>query len=216
MKTNEKIAVIGGTGKSGSYLVRQLQKQKYHFRLLVRNPERFVPELESTSVVVGDVSDVNTVRTLLRGCTTVLSCLGSGIPASKPTIFSTATATVLRCMSELDIQRYIVLTGLNVDTPKDKKGVATKFSTDWMYENYPISTKDRQREYELLVNSTIDWTLLRLPLITLTDKTTTTESSLIDCGFPEISAASLVRFMLEQLKSDLYIKQAPFVFDKPI
>ncbi|WP_211316324.1 NmrA family NAD(P)-binding protein [Niabella yanshanensis] len=37
-----KIAVIGGTGKSGQYLTRELIRQEIPFRILLRNPQRLI------------------------------------------------------------------------------------------------------------------------------------------------------------------------------
>ena len=39
MKQNQKIAVIGGGGRTGSYLVNQLLNQGYQLKLLLRSPE---------------------------------------------------------------------------------------------------------------------------------------------------------------------------------
>ena len=40
-----------------------------------------------------------------------------------------------------------------------------------MYTNDPNSTANKQKEYDLLLASNIDWTLVKLPLIKQTDET---------------------------------------------
>jgi len=60
--------------------------------------------------------------------------------------------------------------GININTPFDKKSPKTQFATDWMYTNNPNSTANKQKEYDLLLASNIDWTLVRLPLIEQTDE----------------------------------------------
>ena len=73
-------------------------------------------------------------------------------------------------MQEHNVRRYVVITGvLNVDTPEDKKSSGVKAATDWMYAHYPESTADKQKEYDLLRASSVDWTMIRLPLIEETD-----------------------------------------------
>ncbi|MFM7851950.1 MAG: hypothetical protein ACKO96_08535, partial [Flammeovirgaceae bacterium] len=62
-------------------------------------------------------------------------------------------------MNELNIERYILITGLNVDSPSDKKGAKTKMATDWMKTNYAETTNDKQLEFEMLSKSNINWTL---------------------------------------------------------
>lgn len=211
MKNTSKIAVIGGTGKSGKYLVKQLLKNGYHFKLLVRNLDTFKIESTYIEIVHGDVSDYDIVSNLIVGCDTVISTLGTGIPYSPPNIFSTASKNVIRAMNENGIKRYIVVTGLNVDTPIDEKSPKVKFGTDWMYKNYPKSTADRQLEFELLSESEINWTLVRLPLIALTDERKEVVASLEDCLGGSISATDLANFLIEQLDDTTFIRKAPFI-----
>jgi NAD(P)H-binding len=93
----------------------------------------------------------------------VISTLGQSKGESP--IFSAATANVLRAMGEYGVKRYILTTGLNVDTPWDKKGARTSAATEWMKANYAATTTDKQLEYSLLAESDVEWTLVRLPLI---------------------------------------------------
>lgn len=41
MNKKIKVAVIGGTGKSGKFLVKKLIEQDFHLKVLVRNPDNF-------------------------------------------------------------------------------------------------------------------------------------------------------------------------------
>lgn len=211
MNIHLKVAVIGGTGKSGTYLTQLLQQNSYHIKLLVRNPAKAPENLTNIELVQGDVSDYTTVYNLLSGCHAVISTLGMGIPASVPTIFTQSTANVLQAMEALHINRYIVTTGLNVDTNTDKKGLATQAGTDWMKKTFPASTANKQQEYELLAASKVNFTMARLPLIEQTDESPSVITSLTDCPGNKISATSLGCFLIEQLTSTQFIRQAPFV-----
>ena len=211
MKKIEKVAVIGGTGKSGKYLINRLLAQEIPCKVLVRNPSRFQIESPIIEVVVGSIADYQTTRRLTEGCQAIISALGVGLPPSAPTIFSTATATIVRAMQVWNVRRYIVLTGLQVDTPGDDKGPRTQAATDWMYANYPTSAADRQREYDLLASSDTDWTLVRLPLIEQTEERGTIRVNLQDCPGSKISATDVAYFLTEQLTDTTYYKKAPFV-----
>ena len=204
-----KVAVIGGTGKSGKYLVKQLLLQNFSIKLLHRKPETLHIDNPLIEIVKGDARDYNAIHALLEGCDAVLSCLSQ--PVGERTIFSDATRNILKAMAAYNISRYITTAGLNVDTPFDKKGAQTQFGTKWMYENYPETTTDRQVEYELLAASNINWTMVRLPLIDQTDEINETTVSLEDCPGSNISATNLGLFMIKQLNSALYVKQAPFI-----
>lgn len=211
MKQEIKIAVIGGTGKSGKYLVKTLLNEGIPFKLLLRNPANFQINSPLIEIIKGNVADYETVSKLVQGCQAVLSTLGLGIPASERTLFSKAATNVIQAMQEWNVRRYIVTTGLNVDTPLDKKSKKTTFATDWMYENFPISTANRQLEYEILEASSIDWTLVRLPLIEQTDERASISTSLEDCPGDKISATDLAHFIIEQLQDDTFAKKSPFI-----
>ena len=211
MQQYTKIAVIGGTGKAGKYLVNQLIQQGFHLKLLLRNPEKFSIKNPLIEVIKGDVKDYDTVLSLVADCQAVISALGLGQPASETSIFSQATSNILQAMQVSDIQRYIVVTGINVDTPFDKKSPKTQFATDWMYTNYPNSTADKQKEYDILSASNIDWTLVRLPLIEQTDEICDVQISLEDCVGDKISATNLANFLIVQLTDNQYVKQSSFL-----
>jgi len=209
MKHISKIAVIGGTGKSGKYLVKLLLSQGFQLKLLLRHPDNFQIKSPLIEVVRGDARAYESVHQVAEGCHAILSMLGQ--PKGESPIFSEATKNVIRAMKHYNIERYIVTTGLNVDTPFDKKGVKTKMATDWMYENYPKTTHDRQLEFEVLSASDINWTLVRLPMIEQTDLRSKMMVSLEDCPGEKISATDLAHFVVEQLSSDAYSRKAPFI-----
>jgi putative NADH-flavin reductase len=211
VKQNIKIAVVGGTGKSGKYLVKQLIGQGFQIKILLRNPDNFQIKSSLVETVVGDVGHYDSVYALLKDCQAVISTLGMGIPASEPTIFYQSSANIIQAMKELKIKRYIVTTGLNVDTPFDKKSPKVIFATDWMKKNFPISTANKQSEYELLSGSMIDWTLVRLPLIDQTDERFETNVSLEDCPGDKISATDLAYFLIAQLFDDTFVRKSPFI-----
>ncbi|MGE8511533.1 MAG: NAD(P)-dependent oxidoreductase [Chryseobacterium culicis] len=210
MKTY-KIAVIGGTGKSGKYLVQNLLEKGYSLKLLVRNPENVTFQNPLIEVVKGDARDETSVHRLLEGTDLVISTLGQ--PKGEKSIFSDAAKNIIRAMNHFGMKRYIVTTGLSVNTLSDHKNESVKMATEWMYQNYPETTEDKQKEYESLVESTLDWTLVRLPLIHLTEERFTTETSLTDCKGESISAADLAEFLVSQIDAAEYIQKSPFLYN---
>lgn len=208
MQQITNVAVIGGTGKAGTYLVQQLINQGFHLKLLHR-PSAQVIQHPLIIPVVGDARYYSAIRSLVEGCQAIVSTLGQ--PRGEAPIFSEATRHVLRAMEEYQVHRYILITGLNVDAPTDRKSAFTQSATDWMKAHYPDTTADKQEEYELLSASQTRWTLVRLPRIELTDERGELSVSLEDCPGEKVSATSLAHFLVEQLTNDQYVKQAPFV-----
>lgn len=200
MQPHTKVAVIGGTGKAGKYLVKQLIAHHIFIKLLQHQSVTTHIDNSLVEIMEGDARDYDALLNLLVGCDAVISTVGQ--PAGEPPVFSDISTKILKAMNVLGIKRYISVTGLNVDTRFDVKGPKTKFSTEWMYQNYPKTTADKQVEYEVLAASNLDWTLIRLPMIQQTDDIPEVITSLQDCPGDYISASSLGKWIIEQLSSD--------------
>lgn len=211
MPSNAMIAVIGGNGKSGKFVVLELINRNIPFRLLLRNATSY--NLPSYHSVQGDVRDPEAVRRVCQDCTAIISTLGQS--KGEPPVFSQATRNILAAMHNLRIKRYILTTGLNVDTPFDKKGPITQAGTDWMKKNYPETTADKQLEYEILRASNVDWTLVRLPFIGLTEDSSDIAVSLEDCPGKGIHGPDLAQFLIRQIDNRQYLGQAPFLANLP-
>jgi len=205
------IAVIGGTGKSGRYLVQKLLENNYSIKLLLRSPENSELQNPLIEIIKGDARDYHSITKLLEGCNVVVSTLGQ--PKGEKSIFSDVTNNIIKAMEYYQIKRYVVTTGLSVNTSLDHKNEKIKMATDWMYQNYPETTTDKQREYEILAKSNLDWTLVRLPLINLTDESFKTETSLQDCKGENISATDLGKFLVSQIDDETFIKKSPFLYN---
>jgi putative NADH-flavin reductase len=210
MHTNT-IAVIGGTGKSGTYLVQSLLNNYYTIKLLLRNPENFTIKNPLIEIVKGDARDYNAINNLIKDCNIVISTIGQ--PVGEEAIFSDSTKNIIQSMNFYGIKRYIVTTGLNVNTPFDNKNKKVKMATEWMYQHYPKTTEDKQHEYEILLKSNLDWTLVRLPMIIQTSESFPTETSLKDCKGENISATDLAKFLVSQIEDETYLKQSPFLYN---
>jgi putative NADH-flavin reductase len=209
MNTIHKIAVIGGSGKAGQYLINELINRGFEISALLRNPEKLVIENPLLTKIKGDVRNYSDVLNLLGGCDALVSALGQ--PKKEPPVFSEATRNILKAMSERTINRYIAITGLTIDTPADRKSGKTKMLSWLMRTSFPAIINDKQLEYSLLTQSDLDWTLCRLPMIELTGPAGDVKVSLFDCPGKKISAADLALFVVDQLISTEYLKQAPFL-----
>ncbi|TCN61364.1 NADH-flavin reductase [Flavobacterium circumlabens] len=206
---NIKIAVLGGGGRTGKYLVNQLLKQGFSIKLLLRTPEDFTIQNSQIEIIKGDAVDENTIRLLLAGCLAVISTIGQR--HGEPMVASRATSNILKVMKEYNIKRYILLAGLNIDTPFDKKGEKTTLATNWMKTNYPEIQKDRQSAYDLLTHSAVDWTLVRVPFIEFRDLSSNLSISLEDCMGDKISALDIADFMIKEMLESEFSRKSPFV-----
>ncbi|MNK79444.1 hypothetical protein D3C87_991110 [compost metagenome] len=209
MKNISKVAVLGGGGRTGKYLVNQLLENGFSVKLLLRNPDDFTIQNSKIEIIKGDAIDEESINVLLKDCQAVLSTIGQR--PGEPMVASEATKNILKAMNEYDIQRYVLLAGLNIDTPFDKKSPKTIMASDWMKTNFSEIQKDRQLTYDLLAESKIDWTQVRVPLIIFSDETAQISVNLEDCLGEKISAFDISKFIVKEMVESLYIRQSPFI-----
>lgn len=207
--TKKVIAVIGGTGKSGRYVVQQLIDDGFGVRMLVRNPAKPGLLTALVDVVKGDVRDYDSVVQATQGCAAIISTLGQA-PGDTPA-FSVAASHILQAMAHHGIQRYVAVTGLSIDVPTDSKGERTQQLSAYMRQTYPATIADKQLEYAILAASHVDWTLVRLPLIEQTDVRGEVIVSEVDCPGEKIRAGDLAQFLIGQISDRRYVGRAPFV-----
>lgn len=207
------IAVIGGGGRTGQYVVSQLLEKGFQLKLLLRNPQDFHIESSSIEIIKGDVLDPAAVSSLIEGCDAVISTVGQR--KDEPLVSSQATLNILSAirMSEQSGRqiRYILVAGLNVDTPFDKKGEETQMATEWMKINFPAIHDDRQKTYKILSESNLNWILVRVPFIEFTGERAAVRADLKDSPGKKISAADIAGFLIGQLSDDAYLRKAPFI-----
>ncbi|NLE00562.1 MAG: NAD(P)H-binding protein [Fibrobacter sp.] len=211
MNQDIKVAVIGGTGKAGRYLVKRLVSQGFRIKALTRNPGK-LEETDLVEKVNGDVTDYESVYNLVNGCEVVISTLGQ--TKGEDPVFSIAAQNIVRAMETLQIKRYIILTGLTLETPFDDKGFQTKMKSLVMKLLFRKIIADKQNEYKILQHSKLDWTIVRVPFVEMTDSQGDVEVSLSDCKGSGMSSADLADFLIGQIKSESYIRKAPFIWNK--
>ena len=204
-----KIAIVGGTGKAGKYLVRQLVNQGFNIKVLLRNPNKMELSSHLIEKVTGNAANYEDVYSLVQGCDAIISTLGQS--KGENPVHSLSTSNVIEAMNCLNISRCIVITGLTIDTPFDKKSFKTKLMSKIMKLSFPKIIADKQKEYSLLSESNLDWTIVRLPLIVQTELKGTIKSSLYDCPGKKISSTDLARFLINQLCDETFLRKTPFI-----
>lgn len=95
-----KVAVLGGSGKGGSEIVKELAARGHTVTGISRHPEN-VPGGPGITTVQGDAADAATLAELVKGHDAVISALHFNVPA----------ATLLGAVKQAGVPRLLVMGG---------------------------------------------------------------------------------------------------------
>ena len=154
-----KIAVFGGTGRTGKHLIEQALAAGHQVTALARTPAK-LPSHERLTIIQGDIQDRAAVEKTVVGAEAVVSVLG---PTSNEPTFEVSKGTqhILGAMQKHGVRRLIISAGAGVadpnDTPKPLNkaiNLLLKLVSRNVYE-------DMQRVVEIVRASDCDWSIVR-------------------------------------------------------
>jgi nucleoside-diphosphate-sugar epimerase len=206
-----KVALLGGSGTVGRFLIQRVSEAGYEMRVLARNPDKIKPTNMCMEIVQGDARDFESIRSLLQGCDTVLNALGQRQEKSEAPIFSTATGHVLTVMKELGVRRYILVRGFSIDAPGDHKDLRSKLLSRLVRWVIPEMWADWQKELETLLSSNVEWTLVRLPIVVDEPSRGQVRVDLASPPGKKISGYDLANFVVDQITEPTFVRKAPFI-----
>lgn len=218
--TMKTLAIIGGTGKAGQQVIDEALTRGYQLRVLARNPTK-VKESPNITVIAGDARDKNSLTSLLDSADVVVSTLGpAGInqsikkakEAAKDMLCYNSTKTLLPLMAEQGINRMILTGGASLKLPGDKNNAFMRFMlTKFAPKVLGDLVVDRHKEYQLLNNSNIEWTIARCGGIV--DKPSNKPLKTSDKKFQggQISTHHLANFLLDQVEERQFIRKGVFL-----
>lgn len=205
-----RIALLGGTGRTGQLLLKALLDRGHSVRALVRDPTKLGEFAERVEPVLGESTDPEAVDRLLDDCEVVLSALG---PVGRDTVLHTRTAQALiRLMPQHGIPRFVGISGAGVDLPGDRKGARDRIVSTLMQRFGGPIVQDKITEAALWAASDLDWTLVRPPR--LQDGPATgriAHHATVPGRSTSLRRADLATFLADVTEQHLYPRQAPFV-----
>ncbi len=209
MTNNRSVAIIGSTGKAGKHLVSTAIEQGYHVKILLRNPDKNKFSHDNLEIVVGDAQSRESLEKLTENVDIIINSVGQN-PKDAP-FYSSITRDLIDIAEKKNIKRLVCVTGAVVTTPSDKKDFVAKLGVFVMKFIYSKMVADKQKEFSALSNSNLDWTLVRLPMISHDKGTGKIKESLKTTPGVQITNEDIADSIIEMITKDRYIHQAPFI-----
>lgn len=206
---NLSIAIIGGSGRAGRPLIDAALESGLSVRALARRPERFPKNRAGLELVEGDARDPAAIAALLEGCDRVIITLGA--PRGEAPSYESASRNLIAAMRARGIGRCVLLVGLGIDAPGDRKSLGTRAQGALMRLMLRSAMNDKQRGVEAVMASGLEWTIVRSPLIEEGPPLGGTRVGLKDAQGKSIRAADLASFVLDAATEGKFIRASPFV-----
>lgn len=207
------IALLGGTGMVGGFIIQEALDQGYKVRALARSPAKLSHLKDRITIVEGDAREASVIDELLRGSDVVVSALGPVRADGDAALMVSTIATghIIDLSPGHDIQRYILVSGGGVDVPGDDRNF-----TGWLMQKMVSvaladTLNDKQAEYELLAASSLRWTLVRCPRIVAEPFLEPPVASLVTPTAFNLRAGDLAWFIVNEIGSDEFVGAAPFL-----
>jgi len=157
-----KLAIFGGSGRTGRPLVEQALAAGHSVTALVRDPAKLPISNERLTLIQGDALDPQAVERTIAGADAVLSALGQtkGSPKNMQTV---ATQNIVAAMQQHAVRRLVSLTGAGVRAPQDKPKLIDHIIRFALQTLSGDVLRDAEAHADVLRSGGLDWVLVRGP-----------------------------------------------------
>lgn len=204
-----KLTIFGGTGGVGSQLIPLALDAGHDVTAFARNPAN-LPRHDELSVVEGQLDDAAAVARAIGGADAVLSALGarSNTP-DQIEVFGTAMENITAAMKEHGVRRLVAISGAGVLTPDDHVTMGRRFVRFLLKLMAKHVALAKEREYEIVTATDLDWVLVRPPRIVPGPATGTYRVFADRVPSPKISQGDVADLMLKCAAADEWVHRAP-------
>jgi putative NADH-flavin reductase len=201
-----KILVIGAGAGTGREIAEQAVARGHEVTAFVRNPRRY--DRADVRVVVGDARDEKAISVAVAGQDAVFNTIGTQTPWARTGLEPVAGRAINKALREHGVRRLIVATTMGAGD----SGKHADFYYRYIFAPTFLrgAVKDKEQMECELAPTDIDWIVVR-PAVLTNDKLTGRVKVFTRATGAEahrIARADVAAFMLDQLTSDKYLRQA--------
>jgi len=206
-----KLIIFGASGTIGRQLVEQALEQGHQVTAFARRPEKLALSHAHLNCHAGDVLDHDTVMNAVSGHDAVIIALGAG---RKGNVRSAGTGNILAAMRQQGVLRLVCLSTIGAG---DSHNLLNFF---WKRIMFGMLLKEAMADHEAqeaLIRQSgrdVEWVIVRPGGFTDGPATGQYQHGKFSAGKKlelKVSRADIASFMLQQLTSDVYLRQSPVV-----
>ena len=165
-----RILLLGATGRTGKIILDKALGDGDKVTAIARDKSKL--EGTNADIIEGTPYNKATVVAAIKGCEAVVSTLNVSRKTDSPwaklrspkDLISRSVQNAVESMKENNIKRIIVLSTLGAGDSREKMPLL--FNLFISMTNLRYAFKDHTRQEEILAQSGLDWTVIRLPMLT--------------------------------------------------
>ena len=157
--SKQAVAVLGATGATGRHVVRTALRSGHRVVALVRRAGSFDPVVGLCEVVWTDLADEATLTAALHGVDVVISALG-GAERGPTSVCTDAIRTTIPAMTAAGVDRLVAISAHGVLETHDRSLYSMA-----VWSTVAARMRDKEAMEALIVDSSVDWTIVRPPAL---------------------------------------------------
>jgi putative NADH-flavin reductase len=129
-----RVAILGGSGGVGRWLIAIARENGDHVKTLVRDRKKLPKDLGAIGVIEGDALDPAAVETTIAGCDVVFSALGTS-GTGTTSLYSGAAANIIGAMTRNKIRRVLAISSAGAEDDPNMNFLARRIVMPFVLRN---------------------------------------------------------------------------------
>jgi putative NADH-flavin reductase len=203
-----RILVFGASGQTGTEVVKRALQQGHSITAFVRSPSK-LQDASTLRLMRGDVADANAVAAAVAGHDAIVSTLGVSTPTKHDAAVIAGVSNIITAMQAAGVRRLLYLSFIGVRESRNAVGFVLRYIAP-VPLRHEIS--DHEAKEQLIVSSSLDWTIIRPPKLTngpWTGKYRSGEDIKTFAPVPIMSRADVADFILREAAEGAFVRRKP-------
>lgn len=218
--TELNITIFGASGRIGRIVTRYALGHGDMVTAYVRDRDRMDRKHPHLTVITGELWNRDLVEQAIAGADVVVSTLGPDMEMKrtrKGTPIADGHEVILAAMKKYGKKRFVTLGTPTIRAKEDRRNATTLLPGPMARVLYPGAYQDMRRIGQIIAQSDLDWTVVRIIHLTSRHSGRTYGISLGErpAGIT-VSRENVAIFMYETARKNQFIRRMPIVFDKGI